>query len=257
VDAAPIQETETFPDASAAPDRARAAMVDVRLPGTDATGVLDGPVAETSPADGPATPENVDASPPAKGDAPSTLDAGGAIGTVLLLFRSTFDDASSLQGWVTHRGIWQIVGGALRGEELASENHFAILTHDNVKLVRTRLTLRMRLEGLDRWNFFYQSRVGKDRLLRVAFTPNELILYKLSGPDGRTVLKTVSMNLMVGRWYTVGVDFDGRYVKVDLDGQRVMEGDVGDRSATPADTLVFNLNGRYLSVDDVLVVARP
>jgi len=121
-----------------------------------------------------------------------------------LLFADDFSNGTLSDEWKILKGKWDIVGGALRGVELAEDDHAAVLKHD-MTFRNLIVQFSFRFDGGKAMSFAFNNQNG--HVCRLSITPNGFTVRKdkprrESTEEGKN-LDTCSVELEQGRWYTI------------------------------------------------------
>jgi hypothetical protein len=243
-----------------------------RAPGADAT-VASDPAPRTDAARADASGAQADASAP-KEDSSASEDDGGANEDVggaaadsgsgsdtppatsgSVLFETDF---STLSGWGTGNGEWSIVAGTLRGGEIAADGHYANFTRA-LPLENVIVTMDLRFDGGDKFTFHINNLAagGNEHLNRMVFdrAGSKVAIGKLSGWGGTSGggnVVEVPYSFMAGKWYKLRMEIQGARIRVDIDGKKVTEAQVG-LPQKPRNGTALGVHARYVSFDNLTI----
>ncbi|MCZ6673141.1 MAG: hypothetical protein O7C75_09390 [Verrucomicrobia bacterium] len=190
-----------------------------------------------------------------------------------LLLKENFDQQDLPKLFTVGRGDWKIVDGALRGRQLAADNHTAFrkiyLDHYNVIY-----EYDMKLEGegfhqlLINWDLVHIAKgvirydsaavfkiKEKNKRDQMKAERRDQGLNPLKGnwTEPTTALDEVPLKLEEGRWYHVVIELVGDSLRMQVDGQTVLGKHIG--LTEKKDNFGFQSGGleSYLYVDNVRI----
>ncbi|MDX1984822.1 MAG: family 16 glycoside hydrolase [Bryobacteraceae bacterium] len=171
-----------------------------------------------------------------------------------LLLEDDFSAASIHPAWRQAKGQWQIVNGALKGVEIASDKHAAVVRrpvayHDAV------IEFSFRLDGARLMHLSLNS--SKGHACRVTVDPKGFTLRKdktnAKSTDKAELLARREMKFEPGKWYTMTVEVRGQRMSARVNGQSA-EGAHEGIDVDKAD-IGFPVAGDSASIDNVKVWA--
>jgi hypothetical protein len=137
-----------------------------------------------------------------------------------------FDKALGKE-WAVAKGKWEVVDGALRGAELKSDMHGAVLRHD-VAFTNGVIQLSFKLDGAKTTAVSFNG--PKGHVARVAIRPNGFVVQKddqdgPKGPDKAVMLQTCTTDIKPGEWHTLLIEMQGKEMLATLDGKHTAYGE--------------------------------
>jgi hypothetical protein len=190
------------------------------------------------------------------------------------LLRESFDSEELPALFTVGKGKWEIVDGALRGQQLAADNHTAFrkiyLDHQHV-----RYAYDMKLTG----EAFHQLLInwGLAHIAKVVIRYEEASVWKIKEANKRkqmtelghdqgrdplqgnwdeptTALSTVPLNLRPDTWYRVVVEMKDDQLSVQIDGQTASGSHIG--ITEQKDNFGFQAGGLtgQVSIDNIEVI---
>ena len=137
------------------------------------------------------------------------------------------DFASGALGkdWRIAKGKWEVKDGAVRGDELASEKHAAVLRHD-LAVHNLIAEFSFRFDGGKGLSFGLNSTEG--HVCRAKIMPTLLQVTRDKPNEKSTekaaVLDTQILDLKPGEWHTAMVEVGGKTIVCTIDGKVVAFG---------------------------------
>ena len=162
-----------------------------------------------------------------------------------------FSAAEVPDGWAAAKGAWTIDDGALRGAELAADQHAAVITLKQAH-VDSAVSFRFQLDGASGFMLSYNH--PKGHLFRVNISEKEVRIQtdkdKKDPTSKAEEIATVETELKSGKWYTALCETQGEKVRVQIDNGVALEA-THPALAEPKTGYRFVLKGEALRIDDV------
>ena len=179
---------------------------------------------------------------------PSITEAGK------VLFSDNFQEKSiDTNHWISVKGTWTIADGAVRGVELESDHHPAVLRVD-VPFEDALIRFRFKMDGSDFISLSLNQATGHHS--HVIITPEGFALQKNGNKkDPRSLtlpLGRCNVPLKSGVWYTMTVECCGDNMLVCLDDKHFIIG-TQDQIHTPKTNIGLVVRGSSASFDDISV----
>src|SRR4051812_7938431 len=140
------------------------------------------------------------------------------------LFRDSLGQSLG-NGWVTAKGDWKVVDGAIQGTERPADMHAAAARHP-LKFHNAVIQYSFKLDGAKATHLSLND--AKGHVCRVMITPQEISLRKddhdKTGPDKAALLQTRKVAIEPGRWHTLLVKLQGPEMLARIDDETVAYG---------------------------------
>ena len=173
----------------------------------------------------------------------------------------SFDRTELGQEWNSNTGDWKIIGGVLRGREIAAEKHSAatrrvLLTQNAVYELKFRF-----VENGKGFHFGFDPAKGelkkKGHLFSVIVTPTSWKILKHVDKDRRKedpnkTLAEQKTEFKSGQWYVLRVTTWGTHVTAKVDDQEPLKAS-HPSFGVKKPTLVFRCLGDGVEIDDIRV----
>jgi hypothetical protein len=155
--------------------------------------------------------------------------------------------------WKAAKGKWEVVDGALKGVELASDMHPAAI-HTPVKLADGVFQFDFRLDGAKTTHLSLNA--AKGHVCRVTITPAGFQVRKdgskTDEADKGVLLDSCKMPFEKGKWYTMLVEVSGKEILARVDDRHFAFG-ADEKVATAKAMLGFPVAGDAACFDNVKV----
>jgi hypothetical protein len=118
--------------------------------------------------------------------------------------------------WKRAHGSWTIVDGALRGKELAEDNHAAVLKHA-LPAKDVVLQFSFKFDGAKQATCSFD---GKGHICRVILTPSGFSLRRdvpKNGAEKPQTLAKAELDLKPGTWHTMLIEIRGKEFLAQVD----------------------------------------
>lgn len=184
------------------------------------------------------------AASPGDGDLKTRLTLRGK-----LVFSEDFESPEPGGEWNVAKGTWTVADGALRGAELASDDHAAVIKHP-VPGNDLVLQFAFRLDGAKRAMVSFD---GKGHICRVLLTPTGFMVRSDGTKDKRVkavVLGKASIDLKPGEWHTMLIEILGKEMLAQVDDRAFAFGE-NERVAMDKKTFGFPVAGEAFIVDKI------
>lgn len=191
----------------------------------------------------------------------SFLEAGERPQNSEVALEESFDQQELGKGWNTTTGEWRVVGGVLRGREIAAEKHSAA-TRRVVETKNAVYELRFRFVDQGKaFHFGFDPARGelkkKGHLFSVIVTPDSWRILKhvdknRREEDPNEVLAQQKSEFKTGQWYTLRVTTWNTYVTAKIDGKESLKAS-HPTFGVKKPTLVFRCLGDGVEIDDIHV----
>jgi hypothetical protein len=136
-----------------------------------------------------------------------------------LLYSEDFTRPVS-KDWKQGKGKWEIVDGVLRGSEVASDMHGAVMRYP-LAFDSIVIQYSFRLDGAKQTTLSINA--AKGHISRVLVRPNGLSVKKDADKkkkDGGVVLGQVDTPISPGAWHTLVVELQGKEMLANLDNNK-------------------------------------
>lgn len=155
--------------------------------------------------------------------------------------------------WKPAKGKWEIKDGALKGTELASDMHPAVI---HAPIAQT--------DGVYQFDFCFEGgkathlslNGAKGHICRVIISPTGFQVRKdgskTDEKDKGVLLDSCKMNFEKGKWYTMIVETSGKEVLARVDDKHFAFGE-DDKVASPKAMFGFPVSGDSVCIDNVKV----
>jgi hypothetical protein len=125
-------------------------------------------------------------------------------------------------GWRLRPGKWEFVDGAMKGTELAADQHGAV-ARIPFAFKDAVIQYDVRLDGCKQTTFSVND--AKDHVCRVLINPKGFTVQKddndHAGPDKALKFGTVEIPIEPGTWHTVLVEIRGEEMVATIDGKTI------------------------------------
>ena len=183
----------------------------------------------------------------AQDPAPLMLDRGERI------FIEDFSENEISPNWISNKGTWEIVDGALRGTERESDKHNATIRTELAIPENAIVQFKFRFDGGETIHLSFN---GKGHICRVILTPEGFVLkgekIKKDPKDKAVVVSQVAQAFGRGTWYTMLVELQGEEFVARVDDGPVAFGRHA-KIARPKSVFGFPMAGDHSSVDAIRV----
>lgn len=165
------------------------------------------------------------------------------------LLSEDFSAAELSKDWKVAKGKWTVADGALRGVELAADQHAAVVKRP-LAFRDLVLQFSFKLDGAKRATCSFD---GQGHVCRVILSPQGFTLQKDGSKDGSqkaVVLGKGAVDLKPGEWHRMLVEIRGKEFLAQVD-DRVFA--FGEHAGIDVDKASFGfpVSGEALIVDDV------
>ena len=124
--------------------------------------------------------------------------------------------------WSAAKGKWEIVDGGLKGIELKSDKHGAVIRRQ-FPFQDAVIQFDVQVNGSRQTTFSINE--AKAHLARVLFNKDGFIMQKddrdHAGPDKAVRFGNVAMSLKPGEWHTVLIEFKGEEMVATMGGKSI------------------------------------
>lgn len=124
--------------------------------------------------------------------------------------------------WHVAKGKWEIAGGGLKGVEVKSDNHPAVIRRQ-FSFKDAVIQFDVQVNGCRQTTFSINE--AKAHLARALFTPAGFAAQKddqdHAGPDKAVRFATVAAPMKPGGWHTVVIEFLGEEMVTTMDGKTI------------------------------------
>ncbi len=176
-----------------------------------------------------------------------------------LVLADSFTGPALAKEWKAVKGKWEIVDGTLRGAELKSDNHGAVL-RTPLKLQNIVIAYEVKLDGAKTTSLSING--PKDHLARIIVAPNRFAVQRddqdHDGPDKAVVFLSKTMQITPGHWHSVVLEMVGDTMVGTLDGK--IEGHGSDPTFAAKEKCMpgFTVAGESASFRNVRIyTAKP
>lgn len=166
-----------------------------------------------------------------------------------LVFSEDFDAAELATEWKVAKGKWEVADGAMRGTELAKDEHPAVIKHE-IPSSNLALQFSFRLDGAKRAMVSFD---GKGHVCRVLITPTGFMVRSDGTKDKKVkavVLGKADMKFAPGEWHTMLVEILGSEMLAQVDDKAFAFG-ANERVTMEKKTFGFPVSGETFVVDKV------
>jgi hypothetical protein len=177
-----------------------------------------------------------------------------------LLFSDDFSGEKLSEEWKVALGQWEIVDGALKGVELAKDDHAAVIRHP-MEYKNLIAQFCVKFDG-GKATSFSCNKTGVGHVCRVSINPTGFSVNKdrptKESKEEAKVLDTVKVELKKGEWYTVLVEILDEEMVASVttpDGRQTVTA-FGEHSGVAQDKktdFTFPVSGEAIYFDDVRV----
>jgi len=169
------------------------------------------------------------------------------------LVSDDFSAATIAKEWKVQKGTWTITDGALKGVELKSDMHAAVVRRD-LKAHNFIVQFSFRFEGGRQVGLSINDTKG--HVCRAIITAAQVSLVKdkadKNGPEKPNVLDRQSVVLKSGEWHTAVIEVFGKEMAGSIDGQTILFGS-NDGIDVEKANFGFPIAGEGVSIDNVRV----
>ncbi|MCA9190178.1 MAG: DUF1080 domain-containing protein [Planctomycetales bacterium] len=156
--------------------------------------------------------------------------------------------------WQTVKGDWQVENGVLRGKELESDKHAAVLSYQ-LPNRNSIIRFAFRVEGsTDGMHLSLNHKSG--HLFRVVVTPKTISIQldkDKKDPNSKVqVLATAKTNFEPEKWHTLQVEMKGKDVIVQTDSGVQLSAS-HDSLDVDKPNYRFIARGAYLTLDEIKI----
>jgi hypothetical protein len=141
-----------------------------------------------------------------------------------VLFRDALSEPLG-SGWVTAKGKWEVVNGAIQGTEVPSDQHAAAARHP-LKFRNAVIQYSFKLDGAKATSLSLND--AKGHVCRVVITPQDVSVRKddhdKTGPDKAALIQLRKVAIEPGRWHTLLVEMQGPEMLARIDDETVAFG---------------------------------
>ena len=181
-------------------------------------------------------------------DAPTLMCERGKV-----LISDDFSAATIAKEWRVSKGTWTITDGALKGVELKSDMHAAVVRRE-LKARNFIVQFSFRFDGGRQVGLSINDTKG--HVCRAILTPGLVSLVKdkpdKNGPEKPAVLDRQSLALKAGEWHTAVIEVFGKEMAGTIDGQTILFG-ANDGIDVEKANFGFPIAGDGVSIDNVRV----
>ncbi len=136
-----------------------------------------------------------------------------------------FSKAELSKKWAAAKGAWSVIDGSLKGAEIASDKHAAVLTY---KMPHTDSALRLSFQLAGSKGFHLSFNHPKGHLFRIMVTEKDALI-RTDKDKKDPASKSVAMDkkpgkFEQGKWYTLLCETKGDHVAVQFDNGVKLEG---------------------------------
>jgi len=168
-----------------------------------------------------------------------------------LAFSEDFSAKELPKDWKAGKGKWEVVDGALRGAELAADQHAAVIKHP-LPGRHFILGFRFKFDGAKRAAVSFD---GKGHVCRVLLTPQGFTLQKDGTKDGTEKparLGTGTVDFKPGEWHSMLIEVQGKEMLAQVDDKVFA---FGEHAGIDQDksTFGFPVTGEGFVVDSIRV----
>ena len=176
-----------------------------------------------------------------------------------LVLSDSFTGSALAKEWKAAKGKWEITDGTLRGSELKSDSHGAVL-RTPFKLKDLVIAYDVKLDGAKATTLSING--PKDHLARIIIAPNRFVVQRddqdHEGPDKAVVFLNKAMEIAPGTWHTVVLEMVGDKMVGTLDGKITGEGSDPTFAAKEKTSPGFTVAGESASFRNVRIyTAKP
>ena len=176
-----------------------------------------------------------------------------------LVLADSFTGSALAKEWKAAKGKWEITDGTLRGSELKSDSHGAVL-RTTFKLKNLVIAYDVKFDGAKTTSLSING--PKDHLARIIVSPTRFAVQRddqdHDGPDKAIVFLSKEVKLEPGSWHTVVLEIVGDTMVGTLDGKITGEGSDPTFAAKEKCTPGFTVAGESASFRNVRIyTAKP
>jgi hypothetical protein len=169
-----------------------------------------------------------------------------------LLFSDDFSGAVPATAWVGKVGTWEVVDGVAKMSERAEDKHGAVRRHPG-KYRNATIEFKFRFDGASQIVLMVNEPGAHVGLVYITPTQTYLQTGKRAGNVGEAVkLASTDQTVAPGKWHRAVVEFRGRVVTAQIDGQQTIQGE-NERLDVDKNDLAFMVVGVSGLLDDVKV----
>jgi hypothetical protein len=170
-----------------------------------------------------------------------------------LIFEDSFSTPSLNSQWTTPKGEWTIVEQALRGSELAADNHSAVIRKDMDFPTNFIIRFRFRFNG---GQAIHCSFNGKGHICRATLTPEGYTLkgekVKSDTTDRAVTVGQVQQKFSPGEWHTMQIEVAGNEFVARVDDGPIAFGS-DKKIGRPKTNFGFPMAGTHSEIDDLKI----
>ncbi|HYR57068.1 MAG TPA: hypothetical protein VEO95_00495 [Chthoniobacteraceae bacterium] len=175
-----------------------------------------------------------------------------------VLLSDDLNQAPDGKAWRAAKGKWEAADGAVRGAELAADNHPGVIRHA-LPFKDAVIQYDVKLDGAKMTTFSINDE--KEHVARVLLMPNAFRVQKddhdHDGPDKAVVFGQRAVKLAPGEWHTVVIEIVGDTMLATLDGRNATFGS-HELIATQKANIGFTVSGESISLRNLRVwEAKP
>jgi hypothetical protein len=172
-----------------------------------------------------------------------------------LLFAEDFSGSLSRTNWIASKGVWTVVESALRGVDLADENHAATIRHPQ-EFGDALIQFSFKFDGGEMLAMTLYDKKG--HVSRITIRPDGLLLSK-DRPSNKSGQESVELahtgfDFQRGKWYVVLLELSGDEMFARVDDQHFAYGQATG-IGRPKTNFRFRAGGNALWFDNVMVWA--
>jgi len=170
-----------------------------------------------------------------------------------LLFSDDFSGDEISESWRVLKGDWKIADGALRGVELAEDDHAAVILHE-MEFKNMILQFSFKFEGGKVTGIAMNNKDG--HVCRLSITANGFSIHKdrprRESDEEAVTLDKVSVSFKPGEWYTILLEVYGNEMVAYLDKMHFV---LGEHEKVGADKTCWTIPvaGEGICFDDIRV----
>jgi hypothetical protein len=168
-----------------------------------------------------------------------------------LVFSDDFSGPELSKEWKVAKGKWEIVDGTLKGTELPSDNHAAVIKHP-LPARNVVLQFSFQFNGARSLALSFD---GKGHVCRVTLSPTGFQVVRNVPKDGGekpAILGKGAIDLKAGEWHALLVEIQGREMLAQVDDKVFAFGE-NDGIDLQKTTFGFPTGGESIRIDDVRV----